>query len=192
MIVNFLNVPVLGYILFPSCSFLLGFMNPSTVLLVCEIGEVVLSCKERYCEGYSSHCCLSSICHTALTIGGTPRRRRPRSKSSIWLSSYTHHHGQTARIPHHKCEGCRKIAISTSTENVTDAENNYNERKRGGGYMADYNHYDDDDDNMSRGTVRSATELSADVPVRIFNFKISKLHKLRAHEPSISPCRDCG
>ena len=145
----------------------------------------MLSCKERYCEGYSSHCCLSSICHTALTIGGTPRRRRPRSKSSIWLSSYTHHHGQTARIPHHKCEGCRKIAISTSTENVTDAENNYNERKRGGGYMADYNHYDDDDDNMSRGTVRSATELSADIPVRIFNFKYRNCtNSVRTSPPS--------
>jgi len=46
-------------------------MNPSTVSLVSERGEVVLSCKERHCEGHSSHCCLSSICHTALTIGGT-------------------------------------------------------------------------------------------------------------------------
>ena len=55
----------------PSYSFLLGFMNPSTVSLVSERGEVVLSCKERHCEGHSSHCCLSSICHTALTIGGT-------------------------------------------------------------------------------------------------------------------------
>jgi len=62
-----------------------------------------------------------------------------------------------SRIPRHKGEGYRKIAIST--ENDTDAENNYNERKRGGGYMADYNHYDDDDDNMSRGTARSAMDL---------------------------------
>ena len=62
-----------------------------------------------------------------------------------------------SRIPCHKGEGYRKIAIST--ENNTDAENNYNDRKRGEGYMADYNHCDDDDDNMSRGTARSATEL---------------------------------
>ena len=62
-----------------------------------------------------------------------------------------------SRIHRHKGEGYRNIAIST--ENDTDAENNYNERKRGGEYMADYNHYDEDDDDMSRGTARSATEL---------------------------------